>query len=305
MGREYSISSAFMPGAGLQSITKLAKSEIATFTTSDTVIVCGGSNDACKNESQTGLNCLNNFTNSRTNTNIMIISIPQRHDLSTESCVNKEILSFNRKLHKLMKDKELVKVLDFDIPRDGFTRHGRHHNNKGKAMLALQIMQELTKQTEDSSINPNPIPVAWAKPSSDPTPNGSGTEPTTKVQSECVCVDIKEVIRQPINNVNAISEDSGNESNNPNNRMSASDPTPNGSEPDPTIKVHKEGEKSSTIPPSSECVLVELKEVISQPNSVISAVSEDSGSESGNPINRMSSRRKKIPHTRGNDFLWE
>jgi endogenous inhibitor of DNA gyrase (YacG/DUF329 family) len=67
----------------------------------------------------------------------------------------------------------------------------------------------------------------------------------------------------------------------------------------------KEGEKSSAIPFSSECVLVDLKEVISQPNSVISAVSEDSGNESSNPINRMSSRRKKIPLTRGNDFLWE
>jgi hypothetical protein len=164
----------------------------------------------------------------------MIISIPQRHDLSTKSCVNKEILSFNSKLHKLMKNKELVKVLDCDIPRDGFTRHGQHHNNKGKTMLALQIMQELTSLTKDSSINPNPIPMAWAKPSPDPTTNGSATEPTTKVQSECVCVDIKEVIRQPINNVNAISEDSENESNNPNNRTSASDPTPSGSEPDPT-----------------------------------------------------------------------
>jgi hypothetical protein len=140
MGREYPISSTFMPGAGLQSITKLAKSEIVTFTKSYIVVVCGGSNDACKNESQTDLNCLNNFSNSTASTSIMIISIPQRLDLSSESCVNKEILSFNRKLHKLMKNKELVKVLDCTIPRDGFTRHGQHHSNKGKAMLALQIM---------------------------------------------------------------------------------------------------------------------------------------------------------------------
>jgi len=54
MGREYSISSTFLPGARLQSITKLAKCEIDTLTRSDTVIVCGGSNDACRNESQTG-----------------------------------------------------------------------------------------------------------------------------------------------------------------------------------------------------------------------------------------------------------
>jgi hypothetical protein len=150
-----------MPGARLESITKLAKREIATLTRSDTVMVCGGSNDVCRNELQTGLNCLNNFPNLRTNTNIMIISIPQRHDLSSKSCVNKEILTFNRKLHKFMKNKELVKVLDCNIPREGYTRHGQHHSSKGKAMLALQIMKELTKQTEDNIIKPNPIPMTW------------------------------------------------------------------------------------------------------------------------------------------------
>jgi lysophospholipase L1-like esterase len=119
--------------------------EIDAFTRSDIVIVCGGSNDACKNETQVGLNCLNNFCNSRTNTNIMIISVPQRHDLSPESCVNKEILTFNRKLHKLMKNKESITVLDCNIPREGFTGHGLHHNSKGKSMLAQQIMHKLIK----------------------------------------------------------------------------------------------------------------------------------------------------------------
>ena len=178
IGREYSVSSTFMPGAGLQSITELAKSEIAMLTKSNTIIVCGGSNDACKNESQIGLNCLNNFSNLRNNTNIMIISIPQRHDLSSESCVNKEIFAFNRKLHKLMKNKELVKVLDCNIPREGYTRHG-HHSPKGKEMLASQIMQELTKQTEVNAINPKPIPMAWMKPSSDPISNGSAAGSTS------------------------------------------------------------------------------------------------------------------------------
>jgi hypothetical protein len=316
IGREYSVSSTFMPGAGLQSITELAKSEIATLTKSETVIVCGGSNDACKNESQTGLNCLNNFSNLRNNTNIMIISIPQRHDLSSESCVSKGILAFNRKLHKLMKNKELVKVLDCNIPREGYTRHGQHHNPKGKAMLALQIMQELTKQSEVNTINPNPIPMAWMKSSSDPTSNGSAAGPTSKVlkegekpstipiPNECVLADIKEVIRQPISIVSAVSEDSGNESSNPNNRTSSSDPSPNGSAAGPSTKVLKEGEKPSTIPIPNECVLVDTKEVISQPTSVISVVSEDSGNESSNPHNRMSIRRKKIPLYRGNDFLW-
>ena len=246
MGREYFISSTFMPGAGLQSMTKLAKSEIAALTRSNTVIVCGGSNDASKNESQTGLNCLNNFTNLKTNTNIMIISIPQRHDLSSKSCVNKEILAFNRKLHKIMKNKESVKILDCNISREGYTRHGQHHNPKGKAMLARQIVQELTKQTEDNTINP--IPMAWKKSPTDPTPKESATGPTTRAS--------------------------------------------------------KEWEKPSTVPIPSECESADIKKVIRQTNSATSAISEASVNESSDPNNRLSIRRKEIPLTRGNDFLW-
>ena len=39
LGCEYSISSTFMPGAGLQNITNLAKNEVTTLTKSDMVIV--------------------------------------------------------------------------------------------------------------------------------------------------------------------------------------------------------------------------------------------------------------------------
>jgi len=55
LGQKYAIFSTFMPGAGLQNITKLAKSEPTTFTNSDTVIVCGGSNDVNRDMSQVGL----------------------------------------------------------------------------------------------------------------------------------------------------------------------------------------------------------------------------------------------------------
>ena len=106
-----------MPGAGLQNITKLAKSEITTLTNSDTVIACGGSNDVNRDMSQVGLNSLKNFVNLRTNTKVLILTLPQRHDLTHDSCVNKEIHSFNRKLHKIMKNKEMVKILDYDNKR--------------------------------------------------------------------------------------------------------------------------------------------------------------------------------------------
>ena len=112
IGSEYSISTTFMPGAGLQSITKLVQRQIETHTKSDTVIIYGGSNDVYRNESQLGLTNLNTFAKLRTNTKVMIVTAPPIHDLSPESCVNKEITAFNRKLHKIKRNKELVKVVD-------------------------------------------------------------------------------------------------------------------------------------------------------------------------------------------------
>jgi hypothetical protein len=117
LGHKYSIYSTFMPGADLQNITNLAKSEVTTLTKSDTVIVCGGSNDVNRNESQVALSSLKNFVNLRTNTQFVILTLSQRHDLMHDSCVNKEIHSFNRKLDKIMKNKEMVKILDYDITR--------------------------------------------------------------------------------------------------------------------------------------------------------------------------------------------
>jgi len=104
-------------------------------TRSDTIIVWGGSNDVYKNETQSGLTCLYNFVNRRTNTNILTLAAPHRHDLSLLSCVNNEILTFNRKLHKMMNINS-VKVVDYDLNREDFTCHGQHINAAGKIKVA-------------------------------------------------------------------------------------------------------------------------------------------------------------------------
>ena len=44
------------------------------------VIVCGGSNNVYRNESQVGLNSLENFVNLTTNMKVLILILPQRND---------------------------------------------------------------------------------------------------------------------------------------------------------------------------------------------------------------------------------
>jgi hypothetical protein len=72
-------------------------------------------------------------------TNVIVINVPNRHDLSPSSCVNNEVQTFNRTIEKVCKIFENVLVLPVDLGRDLFTRHGLHLNTKGKEHLALKV----------------------------------------------------------------------------------------------------------------------------------------------------------------------
>jgi len=75
-----------------------------------------------------GLKYLNEFVNQRNNTNVMIVTAPHRHDLLLTSYINNEAQIFNRKLHKIMKNKDKVRILDHETTREYFTEQGLHLN---------------------------------------------------------------------------------------------------------------------------------------------------------------------------------
>jgi hypothetical protein len=85
-----------------------------------------------QNESEKGLVHISKFIKQRNHTNIIVVSAPKRHFLLTRSCVNSEVITFNRKLHKRMKTHEYVKIIDSDMHREKFTRQGLHMNTVGK-----------------------------------------------------------------------------------------------------------------------------------------------------------------------------
>ena len=107
------------PGASLQSITNLAKSEITALTNIDMVIVCGGYNDVNRDMSHIGLNSLEKFGNLRTNTKSLILALQPRHDLVQDS--------------------------------HGYTRHGQHVHSTGKSKMVQYIVQYLTKYSTNSN----------------------------------------------------------------------------------------------------------------------------------------------------------
>jgi len=112
-----------MPGSGLANITALAHEEILNLTSDDAVVIWGGSNDVNRNETSLGLKHLKNLTNHRSNTNILALAAPHRHDLQETSCMNNEVQVFNRKLCKIFKARD-VKILDINLHRKNFTQHG-------------------------------------------------------------------------------------------------------------------------------------------------------------------------------------
>jgi hypothetical protein len=118
--------------------------------------VWGGANNIAKNESEKGLIHLSNFVKQKKNTNIVIVNAPKRHDLSTTSCVNCKVITYNRKLQKRMKIFEYAKILDSEVQREHFTRHGLHINKVGKELMAQRLTDHIKKNLvskEDTSNN--------------------------------------------------------------------------------------------------------------------------------------------------------
>jgi len=84
--------------------------EILTLTKGDPVVIWVGLNDVHKNETSTGRKHLKDFINHRSNTNIIALAAPQRRNLQATSCINNEIQVFGRKLHKIFKAMDNVKI---------------------------------------------------------------------------------------------------------------------------------------------------------------------------------------------------
>jgi len=64
--------------------------------------VWGGTQDVGRNKSEKGLCQLRNFVENLKHT-VIVMSVPYRHDLALNSCVNHEVKVYNRELKKHLK----------------------------------------------------------------------------------------------------------------------------------------------------------------------------------------------------------
>jgi hypothetical protein len=127
------------PGAGMSVITHTVKEEVGKLKSDDVVVVWGVPNDIGKNNSQQTLRHLRNFVEKRQRVNIVVMTAPPRYDLIPSSCVNNEVVRFNRQLKKRTKMFNNVTIFETDLKRGYFTKHGLHLNAYGKEQIALKL----------------------------------------------------------------------------------------------------------------------------------------------------------------------
>jgi hypothetical protein len=123
-------------------------------------ILCGGAKNIGKNETHKGLHCISQFIRNKSHTNETIMKASHRFDLVPTSCVNKEVVSFDRQLQKTIKSINHAEIVNMSTKREHFTRHGLHINGSGKNwitnLLATKIMQIFTTHKPKS-----PIFLTW------------------------------------------------------------------------------------------------------------------------------------------------
>jgi hypothetical protein len=130
---------------------------------SDFIVINGGSNDIDKPSRHINvvLSKLIRFVTKYNNTNILMVTMPFRHDLAPSSKTNVDIQAFNSKLKKITKAFKHVSVIDMSSDRSHFTRHGLHMNSFGKERFAKQVASQIEILTKPSN-NPKPaVPLEW------------------------------------------------------------------------------------------------------------------------------------------------
>ena len=158
LNTDYKVSSFVKPGALMNEITRTAKEELKSLKKDDLVIVWGGANDIGRNNSKQAFKSLSKFVNENNELNIVLINSPHRHDLAPDSCVNQEVIKFNRQLNKIMKLQSKVKVLEFSLDRNRFTKHGLHLKSNGKKLVSQKLALIIQQFFMKNQLVPLPVP---------------------------------------------------------------------------------------------------------------------------------------------------
>jgi hypothetical protein len=150
------VSSWIKPDAKTEELVGTIEKDFKCLGKSDVIIISGGANDVSSMRTQTisAVGKMTRFVQKYSNTNIIIVNTPHRHDLDRTSVVNSQIHAFNRQLFKVVKAYSHVTIVETDLDRKLSTRHGMHLNKRGKEwlskLLAMQISRLVINKVRDT-----------------------------------------------------------------------------------------------------------------------------------------------------------
>jgi hypothetical protein len=101
------------------------------------------------------------FMQKDSNSNIVVVNIPHRYDMDRNSVINLEIQAVNRKLNKMARVFSHVAIVENDLNRKYFTRHGMHLNKNGKECLSKLIATQICRLVNGNNKDVPVIPLNW------------------------------------------------------------------------------------------------------------------------------------------------
>ena len=178
LNKNYEVQGLVKSGADLEMILRSNMKECKKLTKKDILTIWGGTKDVSKNESQEGLLGIRKFIQTNLNMTVFVLNLPKRWDLEDQSCVNKEISQFNRKLSKYWKPFEHARYIEVKCDSKCHTRHGLHLNARGKEYIAKQLVTFI--KVQPNRMEQTVLPLYWKKTQrQDGIKRCTSREPTT------------------------------------------------------------------------------------------------------------------------------
>ena len=158
LNNKFEVQGIVKSGSGMQLIKETTRAEINQLTRKDVLVVWGGSNDIARNNSNKGIKNMLECVRTADNTNVIVMSAPPRYDLIKDSCVNREVEAYNKKLGKKLQRFEKVEMIEVIKERACYTKHGQHLNTRGKEVMAKKIAATIERVLKRKV---EPISMKW------------------------------------------------------------------------------------------------------------------------------------------------
>ncbi|KAG8302845.1 hypothetical protein J6590_023188 [Homalodisca vitripennis] len=180
-GPTISVGGVCLPGAGLLDV--VGPRQMSTESGTRCEVLMAGTNDLAVGKQNKIYSHLETYITARPiNTDIVLVTLPHRHDLEPDHSIHDETALVNAYIEELA-IRHNIKVLNFNrIGRRHFTRHGMHLSMRGKRILAGMIVESLALLIPVPPEPEKPLLVTAVPPAVVPPPAATPWEPAAVSQ---------------------------------------------------------------------------------------------------------------------------